>query len=153
MHIIRLVIWFRKFGLQPCHSCSWYFARERELVNVIGYTENSTHWDRVPFCAYAVRIASMILRTASSLCVHAEICVHATAANLTLPVPLIPHSSIAGAMEASNRHRLIFRMFLLDIARLRALSLGWLGLAPREGWVGTWPATGLRPFFLWPIGL
>ena len=44
-----------------------------------------TCWDRVPLIAYAVRIASMILRTAGFLCVlYTEICVNATLANYSL---------------------------------------------------------------------
>ena len=49
-----------------------------------------TCWDRVPLIAYAVRIASMILRTAGFLCaLYTEICVNATLANYSLCIELI----------------------------------------------------------------
>ena len=46
------------------------------------HAQFDARWDRVPLFAYAVRITSMTLRTATFLCVLcAEICVNATAAS------------------------------------------------------------------------
>ena len=74
----------RRFSEIKCSSQTMraFLSHTRVCSVILRHVLFETCWDRVPFffSAYAVRIASMILRTARFLCVIcAEICVNATA--------------------------------------------------------------------------
>ena len=95
------------------------FTCSRMFRDRFRHVSFETCWSRVPFCTYAVRIASMILRTARFLCVlYAEICVNSTAVKI-LFTHVLWCSAHSGLVTPSGLTSIPAGMETPDIIELR----------------------------------